>query len=683
MFINTELYRSAALYYQKHGKYDCGVKGSAEYKRWWKEQGNRCLKGYSVGGVHITGYHYNYLNFNKILTVNQIGNSKAGNRKLEFPKFWDLDYMFFKSMHIAKYGISIEDLRSLPYSIPLKEDEANLSGGHHLIWLKQRGSGASNKNASMASRNFHHVPKSKTFLLADNKEYLNKDGIYSKFQELRSWVNTHTEFARKSDFKKGQAEMHYRASEDDGAGNELGSMAEVMGITTNGNPEKARGKRGILLLFEEGGKFPEMDTAWNIARDSVEEGGIVYGTLVGFGTGGSEGADFRSMELMFDNPRAYNILAFNNIYDVGLEGNDCALFTPAFKNVQLTDKDGNSDEVKGKEFVANIIAEAELSPDVTLVAKRKAENPSSPREAMLSTDTNKFAREELVQWRYKLFANNYYKSFGTPKLLYTDENGQVKSRLNTEILPIFNYPHTKKQDLRGSVVEYATPFRDDDGTVPDDLYIIGHDPYADDDAQDVTSLGSAYVVMNENNIVPNNTGNRIVASYNGRPRTTDEYNYNLFLLARRWNAKIGFESDRGDVVSYAKRFNMLHLLAPEFELGWDEKIKVVNSSTYRYGMKMGSGALNIKILNGNKYIEDWLFEGRTENEKNDIICNFHYIYDIGLLDELRFFNGKGNYDRISALRVVMYYMRELAYSDTRPASKKKRKKSFSKFISKG
>ena len=39
----------------------------------------------------------------------------------------------------------------------------------------------------------------------------------------------------------------------------------------------------------------------------------------------------------------------------------------------------------------------------------------------------------------------------------------------------------------------------------------------------------------------------IVASYVGRPETQDEYNYNLFLLAKYYNAQIGFENDRGEV----------------------------------------------------------------------------------------------------------------------------------------
>lgn len=681
MLVNTQYFREAALYYEKHGQYPYGIKGSDEYKRWWAEERDRCLYGYSTGGMWIPGYYYYYLNYNPIQLVERIGTGKSGIRKLGFPKFWDMDYMFHMSAHIARHGITKEELEKLPMSIPIKTDEENLAGGHHLLYLKPRGIGASFKNGSMANRNFHLVPNSKTFLLAHDKEFLVKDGIYSKFQEYRSWVNAHApEFAVSSDFKAGQTDMHFRASYDDGDRNELGPMSEVIGITVNNKPDKARGKRGMLYLWEEAGRFGQLDVVWNIARNSVEEGGVIYGLMIAFGTGGTEGSDFRSMEVMFDNPRAYNCLAFNNIWDIGLEGMDCSLFSPAYYNIQHIDSQGNSDAVSGKVHVDKLVSDAEKSPDTSLVLRVKAENPSTPREAMLNTETNKFAKEGLVEWRNKLFANTYYKEFGTPVTLVQDvESGKIKTELST-IKPIVGYPHSRRDDLRGCIVEYTTPWMDQDGNIPDNLYIIGHDPYADDDAQDVTSLGAAYVMMNTNNLVPNDHGNRIVASYIGRPRTTDEYNYNLFLLAKRWNAKIGFENDRGDVVGYAKRFNMLHLLAEEFELGFDEQIKVKNRSTYRYGMRMGSGRLNTKILTGNNYIHDWLFESRGETEDKTFKYNFHYIYDVGLLDELRFYNGEGNYDRISALRICMYYMRELAYSDQVARVKKSKHNSFSKFM---
>jgi hypothetical protein len=704
MLVNTQYFREAAIYFQKHGEYPCGKKGSVDYKKWWYEEAKKSLLGYSVGGVWIPGYYYYYLNFCPIDVVKKV-KGKSGSRPRDFPSFWDQDYRYFMSVHIARYGIHDKYLhtneekekaalkgkiiytprdyfKSLPVELNIQERLDNLQGGKHIIWLKGRGVGASFKGASMTSRNYHLVKDSKTFLFADQKEYLTKDGVYSKFTEYMDWLNLNTEFKEYHEVKGDRNNMHFVNSYYDSKGNVDGLKSQVLGTTINNDYNKARGKRGILALFEEAGRFGSLTETWNVFRDSVEENRIVYGLLIGFGTGGTEGADFRSMELMFNAPEAYNILAFNNIYDVGMEGRDCGLFTPAYYQIQNIDKSGNSDIEKGKVVVNEIYEEAKKSPDPTLIVKRRAEQPTCPQDAMLNTTVNKFASEGLISWRNKLFGNSYYKNLITCVKLQENENGEVISKLNTEHPPIFTYPHSRKSDLFGSVVEFSKPYKfPDSGEIPNDLYIIGHDPYADDYAEDKTSLGAAYVLMNENNIVPNDTGNRIVASWIGRPETTDEYNEILFLLARRWNAKIGFENDRGDVQGYAKRTKQLHLLAPEFELGWDEKIVTKNPNSRKYGMRMGSGKNNVKILTGNTYIAEWLNVNRGSTESGKNISNYRLIRDIGLLDELKSYRSDGNFDRISALRVAMYYMRELAYKGKAPSKNKKKHKSFNKFIS--
>ena len=78
--------------------------------------------------------------------------------------------------------------------------------------------------------------------------------------------------------------------------------------------------------------------------------------------------------------------------------------------------------------------------------------------------------------------------------------------------------------------------------VPDNLFIICHDPYANDlpYAQGM-SLGATYVIKNVNNF--SNPADMIVASYVGRPEFQDDYQRNLFMLAEYYNAKIGFEND--------------------------------------------------------------------------------------------------------------------------------------------
>ena len=50
-----------------------------------------------------------------------------------------------------------------------------------------------------------------------------------------------------------------------------GVRNEVLGVTLKDDPQKARGKRGPYILWEEMGKFPGLETAWLVAKPSVEQ----------------------------------------------------------------------------------------------------------------------------------------------------------------------------------------------------------------------------------------------------------------------------------------------------------------------------------------------------------------------------------------------------------------------------
>ena len=224
-------------------------------------------------------------------------------------------------------------------------------------------------------------------------------------------------------------------------------------------------------------------------------------------------------------------------------------------------------------------------------------------------------------------------------------------RPSDKVRPVMKFPHNKSDDVRGCIVMYQAPaFKQD--KIPDDLYFIVHDPYASDGYG--ASLGAAYVIKRVNNF--SKPDDMIVASYVGRPESQDEYNYNLFLLAKYYNAQIGFENDRGEVIPYAKRHRLLNYLLPEAEL-FDKtdgvRIRRLNRT---YGTSMGSSH---RKNQAEIYLRDWLRTPRGTQEDGDRKLNLHYIYDIALIDELIKYNTKGNFDRVSALLVGMFHMKDL------------------------
>lgn len=133
----------------------------------------------------------------------------------------------------------------------------------------------------------------------------------------------------------------YKVTDEFGKQTEQGYMSAITGITLKNDPERLRGTRGKLVLFEEGGKFPNLETAWRVEQPAVEtDDGKAFGLLIAFGTGGTEGASFDGLKTMFYNPDAFNILSFPNIWDDGREDTRCAFFSPSYMNMESVDEDG-------------------------------------------------------------------------------------------------------------------------------------------------------------------------------------------------------------------------------------------------------------------------------------------------------------------------------------------------------
>jgi len=279
-----------------------------------------------------------------------------------------------------------------------------------------------------------------------------------------------------------------------------------------------------------------------------------------------------------------------------------------------------------------------------------AEHPFTPQEATLQTTANLFDVASLKEQYNRVKTRDLDKSGITGYLYY--KGSELSFRPSPDVRAITKFPHRKGDDIEGGVVVYEPPFRTKDNTTPANLYIIGHDPYAHGTSLSGESLGAAYVFKRPNNL--SKPDDLIVASYVGRPKTQDEYNQNLMMLAEYYNAKIGFENDRGELIAYAKRFRKLHRLQEEFEM-LDKKELRSRTVKRQYGMHMTEQ----RKRQGELYIRDWLVSPRSTNEDGETMLNLHTINDLALLEELIKFNHKGNFDRVMSFMVVMYHTREL------------------------
>ena len=99
-FINTHLFCEEAIRFAKQGRYTDAPEGTSSYKEYWDEQEKRCINGYTIGGVRITGEHYAYLNFGRIRIT--VSNAKIPRKYEAFPRFLDMDYYYYHELEQAK-----------------------------------------------------------------------------------------------------------------------------------------------------------------------------------------------------------------------------------------------------------------------------------------------------------------------------------------------------------------------------------------------------------------------------------------------------------------------------------------------------------------------------------------------------------------------------------------------------
>ena len=145
----------------------------------------------------------------------------------------------------------------------------------------------------------------------------------------------------------------------------------------------------------------------------------------------------------------------------------------------------------------------------------------------------------------------------------------------------------------------------------------------------------------------------LVAEYVGRPNTSDDYNRNTEMLMELYNCELGYENEVTEVLSYFTKRKKLHLLAMQPDAVINSNIG--NSKVKRvYGIHMPDKLKDA----GEKYIKKWLLTERDIDENGNRILNLHTIYSPGLLEELIYYNRKGNFDRVMAFMVLMMYLEE-------------------------
>ena len=634
---NSIKFSPAAEFFKKHKCYTLAPRGTTDYNTYWEQETDRCLNGYiAPDGDYITGYHYFYLNYSPIMKLEEVkytdrnGNIRTRRERiLDFPRFWDYDYYYYNAIEEA-------------------EDQ-----GKHMSVIKSRQRGYSFKGASMLVRNYELIPGSKNFAVASEQKFLIGDGLLTKAWQIMDFIDKNTAWAKQRLVSTRMERVSgYKVTDEFGKQTEQGYMSSISGITLKNDPERIRGTRGKLVLWEEGGKFPGLLDAWRIEQPSVEtDDGVAFGLMVAYGTGGTEGASFTGLKELFYKPEAYNVLAFPNIWDDNAEQTNCGFFVPSWSNLESFDKDGNyvymdkdGNSLREK-AIENLIEQRNKIKDggasQQSIDRFISERPIKPREAVLELGKNIFPRKLLMDQLTRIRTNTKLRNMKHIVDLNWDGNGQIIAT-EKKSGDITEYPLKKGDKPHGSIVIWEYPIKDP----PFGLYIGGCDPYDHDDSF-TNSLGSVFIFKR---VKAGEAWNDvIVAEYSGRPDTAEEYYENVRKLLVFYNARLLFENERKGIYPYFTNKHCDYLLA-------DQPDKIISEVFKDSKVQRRKGCHMTKQIRayGEGLILEWLLEEYEPGHPN-----VERVYSEPLIEELIENDGVKNVDRVIALCMVMIYREEL------------------------
>lgn len=675
---NMDYFRPSAIHYEKYGTFTNlrpNANPNSEYGKWVREERRRIWEGYvrESDGEWVTGYMYWFLNYSPIMLSKireykdkngKVKKSKRADRVEALPECWEGIYWRFHCLEQASNGGLYN----------------NFEGGQHMAELASRGKGKSYSLASILNHIFvvgeneEAHEKVKGIVTAYQKEYLTKDGVLNKFVDMANFCATNTQFPRKR-LKNSLQEMTWiMGYKDVDLDIERGTQNTVLGVSSKDDESKLRGKRAAKILIEEFGTFPRLVDLYNVLLPSVQEGDIVFGQIYMLGTAGDNESDFAGAQEIMYNPRGYNMYAIPNVYDKYNQGKPYfVFFFPGYVNRKgCYNKDGVSDVTKALiEILMNRYRVKYNSTDPNTIIKTIAEVPITPAEAIVKTGVNMFPVADLTERVGQLDANpREYDDVYVGDLVFNKE-GKIEYK-PTSAQPIRDFPH-KDNKIEGAIEIFQMPEIDKSTGKPyNDRYILGADPY-DDDESNTMSLGSIFVL--------DLWTDRIVAEYTGRPSFADDYYEICRKLCLFYNGRLNYEYNKKGLFSHFSTRNSLYLLTDVLDF-----LKEKQMMKDGYGNKSkGTNASPAINAYARSRLRSWLLapvpivQVIDGEEKEVMVPRLFTVRNRALLKELINYNSEGNFDRISAMGMLMLLREDRMIRYQGNISKEKQEKANSSY----
>lgn len=451
-----------------------------------------------------------------------------------------------------------------------------------------------------------------------------------------------------------------------GGGGEVvgtGSMI-AKAILTGGKGFTVVSKRYLRIIEDEGGLDPYSQRTMKAADASLKGTYGPSGSYIISGTGGYVKVIGQTKGIMLD-PRQFRVFPIKDYWG---DGKDMGLFMPAsYHSADFKDENGNTDLVECTKYI--LAQRQELSGgDESKITDLRANEPLHPPEMFLSGG-NTYFNLDVIHDRIDLLENGLFRQKAE---IYELELGKKLPKFGREIIArkvedrwhnvidSNDYILSNGKPKTGELVVFEPPIYDGEGFEPEgSMYKVVYDPHTD------LADGQSYASIKVYKGLPKNRAwdrdemfNNIVATFKGRLTEDDEHE--LFLKLCLWYRCRGqYERNVSGVRGFFRRYNMVWLLQ-EPPLNTIKEIAPTSTQRQSSGIVMTDNAVSgglksratgmlVTWANSTSYIDE---------ETNRRFLQVETLYDLSLLYEMATYNTDDNFDDISAMRVLMLWLKE-------------------------
>lgn len=526
--------------FKRTGHY-CSFKPKQKaYRDFWKQEYTRCREGMTVNGYTITGDHYFFLNYYKL---NNTTNAKKAMSAVDkdFPDFIVAQYEYLHYLEICKR---------------LRKNAA---------LMKARALGFSEMNASITA-NFYSTSRNSTGIIVAAEEKKLTPTLNKLWEEL-SFLNYSTDggfFKLRQVHDKAYYKKASRYEILNGQKVEVGFGSQLIGIIAD-TPDKVRGYRCGLLVFEEAGSFPNLTRAVIQGEALLDVGGNKIGISLIGGTGGdARGAALEGLRNIYYNPEDYDVLPYRHSYTQNGEIALTGYFLPSYSVILkpgFQDNRGYTDPEKAKAYWQD--KRDKLAANPKALVDHCAERCFNAEEAFALEGENKFNKALIAEQLTRIRALKQCPPIETGFLEYSFKDGKhAEENINgfkwipnangkIKILehPLWTLPVKKDED--GNIT----------WTPPDrikNLYVIGIDgiDIGSGQTSENTKNPSDFCLVVKKRVYGLDEP-QYVAIYKDRPNDIREAYRTAVKLAQYYNAVINIEATRQSIIPWAREKKFL------------------------------------------------------------------------------------------------------------------------------